>query len=77
VLIVVVKFVMIINPLLKGGTVKKGKTPGIYNTWNKCKAQVDGFSGAEYKSFKSEQEAISIINDVAALIERTYKKVIK
>lgn len=37
--------------------VKKGKAPGIYNSWNECKAQVDGFLGAEYKSFKLKQEA--------------------
>lgn len=43
--------------------VKKGKTPGIYNSWNECKAQVDGFSGAEYRSFKSEQEAQDYIGN--------------
>ena len=37
--------------------VRKGKIPGLYNTWDECKAQVDGFSGAEYKSFKDENEA--------------------
>ncbi|WP_302789300.1 viroplasmin family protein [Anaerostipes caccae] len=31
--------------------VRKGKNPGIYSTWDECKKQVDGFSGAEYKSF--------------------------
>ena len=31
--------------------VKVGKTPGIYQTWDECKANVDGFSGALYKSF--------------------------
>lgn len=37
--------------------VAKGKTPGIYLTWNDCKAQVDGFSGAVYKGFETVQEA--------------------
>lgn len=37
--------------------VRKGKTPGIYLTWDECKKQVDGFSGAEYKSFKVKEEA--------------------
>ncbi len=31
--------------------VRNGRIPGIYNTWDECRAQVDGFSGAEYKSF--------------------------
>lgn len=37
--------------------VKKGRTPGIYMTWDECKSQVDGFPSAEYKSFKSETDA--------------------
>lgn len=37
--------------------VKKGLVPGVYTSWDECKAQVDGFSGAEYKSFKTEEEA--------------------
>ena len=35
----------------------EGKTPGIYNTWNECKAQVDGVANARYKSYESLQEA--------------------
>lgn len=41
--------------------VKKGKTPGIYTSWDECKAQVDGFSGAVYKSFKTMNEAEDFI----------------
>ena len=37
--------------------VKVGKTPGIYETWEECKNNVDGFSGALYKSFKTLNEA--------------------
>lgn len=37
--------------------VKIGKTPGVYLTWDECKAQVDGYPGAKYKSFKTEAEA--------------------
>ena len=37
----------------------KGRTPGIFNTWNECKAQVDGFAGARYKSFPTLGEAES------------------
>ncbi|GLQ32434.1 ribonuclease H family protein [Litoribrevibacter albus] len=35
----------------------KGRTPGIYTDWNSCKAQVDQFPGARYKSFKTRAEA--------------------
>lgn len=37
--------------------VKNGKNIGIYNTWNECKEQVNGFSGSEYKSFATIEEA--------------------
>ncbi|MGN0382939.1 MAG: viroplasmin family protein [Eubacterium sp.] len=43
--------------------VKKGITPGIYNTWEECKAMVNGFSGAEYKSFKNINDAYNYMND--------------
>ena len=43
---------------MKFYAVRKGLTPGIYNTWDACKAQVSGFSGAEYKSFPSYEEAL-------------------
>ncbi len=37
--------------------VKKGKTPGIYMSWPECQAMVDGYSGAQYKSFPTRQAA--------------------
>ena len=41
--------------------VRKGRTPGIYMTWDDCKAQVDGFAGAEYKSFADPAEAAAYL----------------
>ena len=32
--------------------VKQGKVPGIYRTWDACKAQVHGYPGAIYKGFE-------------------------
>ena len=37
--------------------VKVGKAPGIYKTWNDCKAQTDGVSGALYQGFVTLEEA--------------------
>lgn len=34
-----------------------GRQKGIFTTWDECKAMVDGFEGAKYKSFESEAEA--------------------
>lgn len=48
---------------IKFYAVKKGKKIGIYNTWNDCKEQVNGFSGAEYKSFETLNEAKCYIED--------------
>lgn len=44
--------------------VRKGRTPGVYYSWDDCKAQVDGYPGAEYKSFKSASEADAFIRGV-------------
>ena len=35
----------------------KGLQPGIYDTWDKCKAQVHGYDQALYKSFPSKEMA--------------------
>lgn len=37
--------------------VRKGKKPGIYRSWDACKAIVDGYPGAQYKSFTTMEEA--------------------
>ncbi|MCR5516219.1 MAG: ribonuclease H family protein, partial [Lachnospira sp.] len=37
--------------------VKAGRKPGIYESWDECKALVTGFKGAIYKSFTSLEEA--------------------
>lgn len=37
--------------------VRKGHTEGIFNTWEECKAAVNGFKGAEYKSFGRLEDA--------------------
>ncbi len=44
--------------------VKIGYQTGIYNNWVDCKKQVDGFKGAVYKSFKTNEEANNYLNDV-------------
>lgn len=41
--------------------VRQGRTAGVYATWADCKAQVDGYSGAIYKSFPTEAEAQAFV----------------
>ncbi|WP_431124834.1 viroplasmin family protein [Flagellimonas flava] len=40
----------------------KGKRPGIFESWDDCKAQITGFKGAQYKSFSSFEEAKKAYN---------------
>jgi ATP-dependent DNA helicase PIF1 len=37
--------------------VKKGRVPGIYETWEEANEQIKGFSGAKHASFKTREEA--------------------
>lgn|SRR5699024_1620138 len=43
--------------------VRKGRTPGIYRTWPEAQREVTGFKGAEFKSFKTSEEAEAYMND--------------
>ena len=42
--------------------VKKGVVPGIYTQWEQCKSMVNGYPGAEYKSFATIEEADEYMN---------------
>ncbi|XP_073672926.1 ribonuclease H1 isoform X2 [Garra rufa] len=46
--------------------VRKGFRPGVYQTWDECKHQVDKFPSAIYKKFASEQEAWSFVRSQSA-----------
>lgn len=43
--------------------VKQGRNIGIYDSWEKCKAQIHGFSGASYKSFLTLDEAKAYLGE--------------
>jgi len=44
-------------------TVWNGVVPGVYKTWAECKAQVEGYEGAIYKSFPTLEEAEKAFNE--------------
>ncbi|WP_159949554.1 ribonuclease H1 domain-containing protein [Polaribacter septentrionalilitoris] len=44
-------------PKKKFYVVWKGRKTGVFTSWNACKRQIDGFEGAQYKSFISLDEA--------------------
>lgn len=41
--------------------VRNGRTTGIFDTWDACKASVEGYSCAEYKSFLEEKDALEYL----------------
>lgn len=43
--------------------VKKGRKTGLFNSWDECKDQVDGFPNAIYKSFTSKKDAYDYLYD--------------
>jgi len=41
----------------------KGKETGVFDSWDDCKRQIQGFTGAQYKSFKTKEAAESAFNE--------------
>lgn len=48
---------------MKYYVVKKGYKTGIFNNWEQCKANIYGFSDAEYKSFSNQNDAYDYLNN--------------
>ncbi len=44
----------------------KGRDTGVFYSWDDCKAQVDKFQGALYKSFENEDEAFEALKKGAS-----------
>lgn len=42
--------------------VKRGHKPGIYRTWQECRAQVDSYSNADYQGFPTLKDAETYLN---------------
>lgn len=54
----------------------KGRETGVFNTWDECKAQTNGFEGAVFKSFESKELAVKAFKNSSHLYVGTQKKVI-
>ena len=48
---------------MKYYSVRKGRNPGIYNTWEECSREVIGFKGAAYKKFTSYDDALNFMRE--------------
>ena len=55
--------------------VRKGLVPGIYTSWGECQQNINGFSGAEYKSFSVKEEAEAFLNNTEFNNEDTTKRI--
>ena len=53
--------------------VRRGRQTGLFHTWDECRAQVDGFAGAQYKGFTSAAEAMQWLTGSSAPAVRTAK----
>ena len=55
--------------------VLKGRTPGIYKSWSECRDQIDGFSGAKFKKFKTIEDANAYMGGIVKpKVRQTYFK---
>lgn len=44
--------------------VRIGRVPGVYNSWEECKQQVDGYSKPAFKSFSCQAEAEQFVSSI-------------
>ena len=47
------------KPKKKYYVVWKGNETGVFDSWDKCKKQIEGFTGAQYKSFATKEAAVN------------------
>ena len=47
---------------MKYYAVINGRKTGVFDDWDDCREQVEGYSGAEYKSFKTFEEAMEYLD---------------
>lgn len=45
--------------------IKKGRKTGIFNSWDDCKQYIEGYKGADFKSFKNINDAEKYMNNIS------------
>ncbi len=53
--------------------VRKGHKVGIFESWEECKAAVEGFSGTEYKGFPNREEAEGYLEQAGTVMLKQEK----
>ncbi len=49
--------------------VRKGRTNGIYESWDEARAQVEGFKGAEFKGFMTREDAEAFMKNEESVMK--------
>ena len=57
--------------------VRKGLVCGIFRTWKECSKNVIGFSGAQYKSFKTKEEAENYMSNKVIKVVKEEEEIIR
>ena len=53
--------------------VRRGRTTGVFDTWEACRKQVYKFPGAEYKAFPTREEAFAFASPTASTTKKNKK----
>lgn len=53
--------------------VRKGREIGVFSTWAECQKSISGYSGAEYKSFKTIDEAKDYVYKIEEVKEELWE----
>jgi len=56
---------------MKFYAVRRGRTTGVFESWDACRKQVFKFPGAEYKAFSTREEAFSFLSPAEKPLNKT------
>ena len=58
---------------MKYYAVRRGRTIGVFDSWDACRKQVFKFPGAEYKAFPTRDEALTFLSSATTTLKKTKK----
>ena len=53
--------------------VRRGRTTGVFDSWDACRKQVYKFPSAEYKAFSTREEAFAFVSPAAPALKKAKK----
>lgn len=58
---------------MKYYAVRRGRTIGVFDSWDACRKQVFKFPGAEYKAFPTRDEALAFVSPTSPTLKKSKK----